>query len=435
MDSVKPNGFGSFLFLQGPASMFFSQLAAALRERGNQTSRINFNGGDRIFWKHPGAVDFLGTEASWPSFLVQHIAKWETTDLVLLGDCRPLHRTAIDIANAAGITTHIFEEGYIRPNWITLERSGVNGFSSLPRLVDEFLVASAELNEAPPPVPVPSRLARRALDDVKYSISTMLMAWHYRNYKRHWPYGQMTEYGQGARRLFGRTLSARSRQRRIAKIVTSKTPYYVLPMQIDVDSQIRFHSQFDGQKDAIRMVIRSFSLRASQASNLVITEHPLETSPVNWRRFVREQALEFGVSDRVKFFVGGSPNELLIAARGIIVVNSTTGHQGLELGVPVIALSKAVFNLQGVTFQGGLDRFWEEARPADPAWIEAYRKVVIHRTQINGGFFSKKGITLAVANSIELMEAKNDERVGPVLENPSTHENHVVVPTHAVNYL
>jgi capsular polysaccharide export protein len=87
------------------------------------------------------------------------------------------------------------------------------------------------------------------------------------------------------------------------------------------------------------------------------------------------------------------------------VVNSTTGHLGLELGVPVIALGPAVFNFPGMTFQDGLDRFWQEARPADLAWVKAFRSVVIERTQLNGGFFSKSGIKLAVANAVPRIEA------------------------------
>jgi len=399
--------FASYLFLQGPASMFFSELAGSLRERGHRVWRINFNGGDRAFWRQPGGIDYLGGEAQFLAFVLRQFSERGITDLVLLGDCRPLHRLAIEAAGFFGVRTHIFEEGYIRPNWITLEQTGVNGFSALPRDIEVFLREAGQLAAAPVPFEFPSKLSLRALDDVIYSVSTMLLAWRYAKYQRHWPYGQLSEYFYGGRRLMARILKGRRYDGAIADIINGDTDYYVFPMQVDVDSQIIFHSQFKGQADAIALILKSFAEHAPAGALLVITEHPLETSPTNWRRLVNRQAEAFGVGARIKFIPGGSPRELLQSARGIVVVNSTTGHQALELGVPVIALSPAIFNLTGITFQAGLDRFWREAGVADADLFDAYRKVVICKTQINGSFFGKKGIASAVANAVPVMELQS----------------------------
>jgi capsular polysaccharide export protein len=390
--------------LQGPASGFFSRLAGDLRARGHEIGRINFNGGDRVFWRHPGAVDYLGDEAGWPAFLIDYLAANPVTDIVLLADCRPLHKAAIAIARANGIKTHIFEEGYIRPNFITLEHGGVNGFSALPREIAAYVTAASLLDEQPPPRRVKSNLFRRSCDDVAYSVSTMLLAWRFRGYRRHWPYGQIAEYMHGGRRLFARLLHNAARQRETAAMIKAGGDFFVFPMQVDVDSQIRFHSQFADQREVIRIVVDSFARHAPREARLVITEHPLETSPVDWQGFVATMAAAFGVADRVRFLIGGSPDELLLASRGVVVINSTTGHRALELGVPLIALSRAVFNLAPLTFQGGLDRFWTEATPADPLLVQAYRRVVIAYTQLNGGFFSAEGIGLAVANAVTRME-------------------------------
>jgi capsular polysaccharide export protein len=398
-------GASSFLFLQGPASPFFSRLATALRHRGHLIWRINFNGGDRAFWTERGAIDYCGDHAAWPAFLIDCLTRCSITDIVMLGDCRPLHKKAISIAKVHGIKTHIFEQGYIRPNYITLEHSGVNGFSSLPRLIEPLLAAAASLNNAPPPAEISAKLPQRALHDVVYSVSTLVMAWRYKHYERHWPYGQISEYVHGGRRLIRRIALAKRRRMAMVKLIRSGRPYYVFPMQVDVDSQITFHSQFAGQCDVIRVIIESFARHAPAAACLVITEHPLETNPADWRRVVAGQAVISGVADRVRYFEGGSPDDLLRGSRGVVVVNSTTGHRALELGAPVIALSPAVFNLAGLTFQHGLDRFWLDAHPAEPALVETYKKVVIARTQVNGGFFSREGIKLAVANAVPRLES------------------------------
>ncbi|MET5116120.1 capsular biosynthesis protein, partial [Burkholderia pseudomallei] len=61
------------------------------------------------------------------------IATNGVTDVLLFGDCRAIHRPIHEIARASGVRVHVFEEGYVRPLWITMERHGVNGRSLLPR--------------------------------------------------------------------------------------------------------------------------------------------------------------------------------------------------------------------------------------------------------------------------------------------------------------
>jgi len=84
----------SFLFLQGMATRFFERLGQTLIERGYAVYRVNFNGGDRAFWRLPGAVDFCGRPEEWPEFLDRLIVERAISDIILFGDCRPLHRAA-----------------------------------------------------------------------------------------------------------------------------------------------------------------------------------------------------------------------------------------------------------------------------------------------------------------------------------------------------
>ena len=49
-----------FLFLQGPISPFFAELAAGLRALGHRTRRINLCLGDRLFWQGGEATDYRG---------------------------------------------------------------------------------------------------------------------------------------------------------------------------------------------------------------------------------------------------------------------------------------------------------------------------------------------------------------------------------------
>lgn len=115
----------NFLFLQGVNSPFFADLAEALKHQGHAVQRVNFTVGDRVFWRRNGhdyactlAVDQLAP------FFDDMYTTQAITDVVLFGDERPVHRVAVQQAKRLGVRVHVFEEGYFRPYWLTLERGG-----------------------------------------------------------------------------------------------------------------------------------------------------------------------------------------------------------------------------------------------------------------------------------------------------------------------
>ena len=129
-----------FLFLQGPHGPFFRQLSKMLRKTGADTIRVGFNKGDEIFWGPDNLIAFTQDLTQWTDTFSNIVTKHTITDVVLYGDTRPIHKQAIEIAQARNITIHVFEEGYMRPYWITYERNGSNGNS---RLMDMSLADAA----------------------------------------------------------------------------------------------------------------------------------------------------------------------------------------------------------------------------------------------------------------------------------------------------
>jgi hypothetical protein len=57
--------------------------------------------------------------------------------------------------------------------------------------------------------------------------------------------------------------------------------------------------------------------------------------------------------------------------------------------------------MQGLTFQGSLDDFWQSASPPDKTLFNAFRATLIELTQINGNFYNEDGMNMAVKNSLE----------------------------------
>ena len=181
--------------------------------------------------------------------------------------------------------------------------------------------------------------------------------------------------------------------------------YFLLPLQLDSDYQIRVHSPFLGVEGFMDRVIKSFADGSSAPTRLLVKLHPLDSGLINWRKFARASARRHGVSDRLDFIDGGDLPALIKGARGVVIVNSTVGMLSLEMGCPTHAVGTAIYNMAGLTHQGDLDSFWKNPTPPEMDLMADFRRVVLHRTQVNGGFFSKEAIDRAVAGSVPRMEA------------------------------
>ncbi len=392
-----------FLFLQGPASRFFSHLGSALAARGHGVHRINFHGGDQVFWKLPDAMNYRGNDLNWPSFLETSILDRGITDIVLFGDCRPRHRAAITVAHRLQLPVHVFEEGYIRPNWVTFELGGVNGHSSLPRDPDWYREQAIRLQDVAEGSAIPSSFARRATEDLAYNFGYMLLAWSFPFYRTHRPWHPLVEYAGWGSRLVRRKLNRAAIAAEVAR-ANALRDFYVFPLQLDCDSQVRQHSSFGRLTPAINSVLTSFAAHAPASTTLLIKEHPLDNGLRDWRKLVTDCATRLGIGDRVCYVEDGDLERLTRAARGMVTINSTSGTLALAAGVPVMTLGQAVYDMPGLTFQGSLDAFWTTTEPPDTALFKAFRRVLAHRCLVRGGFFSTEAVKLLTEGAVARLE-------------------------------
>jgi len=400
----------SFLFLQGVCSPFFLRLANKLASTGHQVHKLHFTMGDALYWRNRPAYSshsFRSAPEHLPSFLKEKYQQWGITDQVLFGDRRPVHLPAIAQARQQGVHTHVFEEGYFRPHWVTLERDGVNAHSSLPKDPDWYRDTGRQFTDDFANVqPFSSSFAIRAAHDVLYHAGNALNPVAYPGYRTHASCNAIVDYAGHIRRL---ALSHQWKKRdshSIEELIASSIPYYFLPLQLNSDAQIRDHSSFDGMHDVVAYVMESFAKHASGDALLVIKNHPLDGGLVNYPRMICELEKRYAIPGRTLYLETGDLTNVLRHAKGTITVNSTVGAVALELGCPTITLSDPVYNLAGLTFRGHLDAFWRSAQKPDSSLFRCFRNTVIHTTQVNGGFYSAQGIALAVDNSARMMESE-----------------------------
>jgi len=402
-----------FLFLQGPPGPFFDRLGASLRRLGHAVHRINLNAGDVASWSGP-AIDYRGTAERWPSFVDDFLVHHRITDLILFGDCRPLHNAARGMARLRGVRVHVFEEGYIRPDWATLELDGVNGHSSLPRDPNWYLKAARTLPPLAKRPTVPSRFRRRAQEATSYYARTSLGRWRFPHYKSHRDRSAVTEALGWLKQFALRKLQEDRAENVLAQLEGKR--YFALPLQLSSDHQIRVHSLFGTMQAGASYVIESFARSAPDDTYLLVKEHPLDSSLFSWRRFIRREARRLNVEHRVLFTKGGRIDDIVENSLGVVTVNSTTGTLALASGIPVITLGQAVYNIPGITFQGPLDSFWSDPTPPNAKIWDAFSRVLQARCLVYGGFASDEGIEMLVEGSIaRLVEASKIVDIGSYL--------------------
>jgi capsular polysaccharide export protein len=407
---AKPLARRNILLLQGLMGPLFRRLGQALRRDGYGVHKVNFNGGDRLFWRLPNGVDYRGSPAEWPEALTSLIVDRQITDVVLFGDCRPMHIAATSVCRDLHIPVHVFEEGYIRPDWVTLELGGVNGHSTLPRDPAWYRAEAAALPPAPEHHPVPSSFRRRATEGVIYNAADVLTRWHYPYWENHRPWHPLVEGMGWARRLMRRKVAAARTHDVLATLEASGDPYVIFPLQLDSDAQIRLHSSFAGIADALRLVIASFAANAPPRMRLVVKEHPLDNGVRDWRLETAALAELYGLEDRVDYLEGGDIVAVAQRSKGMVTINSTSGTLALALDVPVIALGEAVYDIEGITYQARLDDFWRDPGKPDAETFAAFRRVLIDRCLVAGGFFSEEALAKLVPGVIARLEAASPLR-------------------------
>ncbi|PKP95449.1 MAG: capsular biosynthesis protein [Alphaproteobacteria bacterium HGW-Alphaproteobacteria-14] len=385
---------------------FFQQLGRGLRAAGHAVFKVNFNGGDRAYWRLPNGIDYRGTLSEWPDAFADLLQHHQITDVMLFGDCRDHHISALKVCRERGVSAWVFEEGYIRPDWVTMELGGVNGHSDLPRDPQFYRDRAAALPPAPEHRKVPSSFRRRASEGFFYNAADVLTRWRYPGWHTHRPWHPLVEGMGWARKL------SQSKKRReqaaalIARLLDRDEAYFLFPLQLDSDAQIRLHSPFAGVKEALKVVLESFAKHAPAHSRLLVKEHPLDNGVRNWELETSDLAARFGIAERVDYLAWGDIETISERALGMVTINSTSGTLALAMGVPVVALGTAIYDLPDLTCQTGLDRFWNEAPPPDGETFAAFRRVLIDCCLIPGGFFSDEALNKVVAHAIARFDGR-----------------------------
>ncbi len=382
-----------------------------LRTAGSAVWRIGFNAGDQTFWRNKRSyLGFRGQISDWPAFFEQTCRDKQITDIVLYGDTRPIHAQAIAAAKALGLQVHVFEEGYLRPYWVTYERDGSNGNSRLMQTAVSEMQAALERSDLEAPLP-PSHwgdMRQHVFYGALYHWFVMFWNRSYRNFQPHRALPVTREFQLYLKRLLLMPLQALERRRATRRIRNGGFPYHLALLQLEHDSSFQMHSPFDSMADFLAEVLSGFAAGALRHHHLVIKAHPLEDGRSPIRRELRRLAKAHGIENRVHYVRGGKLAELLNEARTAVTVNSTAGQQVLWRGIPLKVFGAAVYDKEEFTSDQTLAQFFATpARPDNRAYKD-YRRYLLETSQVPGGFYSRSGRRQLLRHVVDMMLSAHD---------------------------
>jgi capsular polysaccharide export protein len=407
------------LLLQGPIGPFFARLAKDLRAVDAQVHKVNFNGGDWLFFP-ADAINYRGGMAHWPAYLEALLLRLRIDVVILMGDCRPIHRAAHEVATRLGLEVGVFEEGYIRPDFVTLERFGVNGNSRISKNPATYVAAAAKM---PKLIPVAKPYWYMVLFGFLYYIAGSLGKPFFPNYIHHRPL-HLAE-GLAWVRSVWRKQKYRLKERGIQSKLTTELQgrYFLVPLQVFNDAQVTVHSKLGCVENFIELTLESFARNSPVGTMLVLKHHPMDRGYRDYTALIKRIAHELGISKRVLYVHDLNTPALLDHARGVVVINSTVGLSALAHKAPTKTCGSAMYDLPGLTFQGSLDAFWHAAQTCKPDEIlfDNFRSHLIVRTQLNGSFYRRLKLPasatgLVWGRGLHLVETPGDKSVVHVLD-------------------
>lgn len=384
----------SFLFLQGPHGPFFRKLGAMLRKTGAPVWRVGLNAGDAAFWgADDGYIPFQADLAQWPDTLAGLLRELEITDIVLYGDTRPIHAEAVRQARAAGLRVHVFEEGYMRPYWVTYERDGSNGHSALMDIsVTEMQARRARAHvDMPTPPAQWGDMRQHIFYGALYHWFVMFWNHSYPEFTTHRALPVHREAMLYTKRLVLMPFLALHRMWRTARIKAGGYPYHIALLQLEHDASFQAHSPFADMDAFITLVIDGFAKGAPSHHHLVFKAHPLENGKSPLRRMISDKARAQGLADRVHYLRGGKLASILDEAVTAVTVNSTAGQQALWRGIPLKAFGTSVYNKPEFVSEQPVAAFFANPDRPDAQAYRDYRTFLLETSQLPGGFYSTSG--------------------------------------------
>jgi capsular polysaccharide export protein len=382
------------LLLQGPLGTFFKKLSLSLYSQNITAFKINFNGGDKLFSRAKFTHDFSGRPELWEDYLTDYISAHNIDTIIVYGDCRFYHKVAAKVAKQKNITYWVFEEGYLRAGFVTLEKQGCNANSPLDKSIQA--IASSNNDVITSKEQVGNTFFTRLVYACLYYFVAMLQSRKFKHYKHHRPWAWWQEglfWLNNFKQKFVSSIVDTTALKKFTKKYHNQ--YFLLPLQVEVDFQMRDHSAFTSVQESIEHVLASFAKYAKSDDALLIKHHPQSRGFSHYGKLIKRISTELQISERVLYVHKAHLPTVYHSCKGVVTVNSTVGLSAVLHHLPTITLGKAIYDIPELTYQGELNDFWTNSFTVNEELFTQFQGYLQKETQLAGDYYKPSNAFLS----------------------------------------
>jgi capsular polysaccharide export protein len=312
--------------------------------------------------------------AKYISYLRKYLLENNIELVTMHNDLRWQHSLSIEICKELGVKYLITERGIFRPDTTTIDFQGVNAYSSLSK--DKEFYKNYSVNEKTLRSYNVSKITNLKVN-LKFILFIILnkigAVLNLNTQVKNRGYS-LIKY---AKLFLKQKLSKKS-----SVDVSLPKKYLFVPLQVNTDTQLLIHSDFQDMQEFISKTEKEFYSLDTDVG-LVFKIHPMEKGMVDYKFDTRSIA------------ANSDTNELVQNSECVVTINSTVGFEAIQEHKKVIVLGEAFFKIDGIAVCSSKDSFKNDMKnilngniELDNETIEAFVKYLKYEYQVNGSLFN-----------------------------------------------
>lgn len=378
---------GNCLFLVGPIGTFFARLSNYFEENNIRTYKISFPLYEYGFPKSR-LIKFHKDIFLFKNYLKKILIEKEIKHIFMYGNVLIPHQQTLDLLEELkkediNINSHIFELGYLRPNFVTLENKGINYNSDFIKS-REFYINQNSYKV----FPTPRKHARFRIRKIWKTVTFINHS--FKNYKivngEHKLQPKPIYIWFQIKGFFLKYFFRLTEYKLKQKCFFEKK-FFIVILQVSTDSQLTEGSDIKNNEKFIYKVIKDFA-KANVDNYLVFKHHPRDRGYTNYSNQIKKISKKFGLNKKVFYIHDYFLSKLFQNSncKGTVLINSTVGYQSLYHSIPLKSLGIAPYNIKGLSDQRNLTSFFKNTSTVDRLLFKKFYRYILENSQINGNF-------------------------------------------------
>jgi capsular polysaccharide export protein len=309
-----------------------NQLDIFQKDYNKHVKKMEMNNADYTLYK------------KYMQFVDDFVTNYNISLMVMYNGSSWTERLAAYIAEKRGIKTVYLELGYFRPFTISINPTGVNFNSSIPRYPEYYEEISMDEDRlAYMNKPINKDLDQLRPDGIKKVVISKLLNSAGDLMKVNFP----IEVHHNLKELISIYKNKKKFKEMQEDDVDIPEKYIFVPFQVHSDTQILHHSPriktMELLVDSVMSAIEEFNAKYDENYHVIFKEHPEDIGRIDYSHLYKAYENKGAL-----FLKKYNTDRLIEDAKVVITINSTVGIEALRKYKKVITLGNAFYNIEGI---------------------------------------------------------------------------------------